>query len=139
MLLCELATLIPDQDAAGKLTFTVYLTDLVFNVYAAVSIIMNRTPTRRPGRPRKSDPAATYADRSYVVTTFRLNKKTIAKADALDRELDLGSRTAAIQYAVDQAFEALAQRRGRRVQREMEISLAELTRFDSTSTAKRRR
>jgi hypothetical protein len=100
---------------------------------------MNRKPSRRPGRPRESDPAQTYAGRSYVVTTFRLNKRTVAKADALDWALDLGSRTAAIQYAVDQAFEALAQRRGRRVQREMEGALAELTRFDSTSISKRGR
>jgi len=67
---------------------------------------MKSTKPRR-GRPRVKDPAKTYKGLSYIVTTFRLKKRTIAEADVLEEALALGSRTNALQFAVEQVFKDL--------------------------------
>jgi hypothetical protein len=61
----------------------------------------------KKGRPFASNPAATYADKSYIVTTFRLSKVAVAQADALDEFMQLGSRTAAVQYALGEVFKGV--------------------------------
>ncbi len=65
------------------------------------------TPKRRRGRPHAANPAKTYAGKSYVITTFRLKKRTIAEADTISEALALSSRTSAIQYAVEVVFNDL--------------------------------
>jgi hypothetical protein len=62
---------------------------------------------RRRGRPRKKDPVATYKGKSYVVTTFRLNKRTMAEIKVIDEALSLGSHTSALQFAVTQLYARL--------------------------------
>jgi hypothetical protein len=67
-----------------------------------------KTATKpRRGRPRIKDPVKTYAGLSYVITTFRLKKRTIAEADVIEDALALGSRTNALQYAIEQVFKDL--------------------------------
>jgi hypothetical protein len=61
----------------------------------------------KKGRPFKNDPAKTYENKSYIVTTFRLSKVSVVQADAISEVLQLGSRTAAVQYALGRAFAAL--------------------------------
>jgi hypothetical protein len=62
---------------------------------------------RGRGRPRVNDPAETYADKSYIVTTFRMAKRAVAEADAIKLALGLSTRTAAVQYALGQVFRTL--------------------------------
>src|SRR5262249_59840859 len=62
---------------------------------------------RGRGRPRVNDPAETYADKSYVVTTFRLSKRSVADADVVKDSLGLSTRTAAVQCALGQVFRTL--------------------------------
>ncbi|SRR6266849_2404226 len=62
---------------------------------------------RGRGRPRVRDPAETYADKSYIVTTFRMSKRSVAEADAIKDALGLSTRTAAVQYALGQVFRTL--------------------------------
>src|SRR5215813_643092 len=62
---------------------------------------------RGRGRPRVNDPAETYADKSYIVTTFRMSKRSVAEADAIREALGLSTRTAAVQYALGQVFRTL--------------------------------
>ncbi len=62
---------------------------------------------RGRGRPRLNDPAETYAGKSYIVTTFRMSKRSVAEADAIKDALGLSTRTAAVQYALGQAFRTL--------------------------------
>lgn len=67
------------------------------------------TTTSKPrrGRPHTANPAKTYAGKSYVVTTFRLKKRTVAEADTIAEALALSSRTSAIQYAIEIVFNDL--------------------------------
>jgi hypothetical protein len=53
------------------------------------------------------DPAKTYKGLSYIVTTFRLKKRTIAESDVIEEALALGARTNALQFAVEQVFKDL--------------------------------
>ena len=66
-----------------------------------------KTAKTRRGRPRVKDLAKTYKGLSYVITTFRLKKRTIAEADMIEEALALGSRTNALQFAVEQVFKDL--------------------------------
>ena len=59
------------------------------------------------GRPREKDIVKTYEGKSYVVTTFRLNKRSFAEADVLRDALNLGSRTNVVQFALSQLFQNL--------------------------------
>ncbi len=64
--------------------------------------------SKRPrGRPRAKDPAKTYAGKSYVVTTFRLSKQAVAQANVIADALGLSTRTAAVQFAINQCWKAL--------------------------------
>lgn len=65
------------------------------------------TPKAKRGRPHVKDPAKTYKGLSYFITTFRLKKRTIAEADVIEEALGLGSRTNALQYAIEQVFKDL--------------------------------
>lgn len=62
---------------------------------------------RGRGRPRVKDPAEKYADKSYIVTTFRMSKRSVAEADAIKDALGLSTRTAAVQYALGQVYRTL--------------------------------
>ena len=64
-------------------------------------------PKARRGRPHVKDPAKTYEGLSYVVTTFRLKKRTVAEADTIAEALALGTRTNAVQYAIAVLFGGL--------------------------------
>ncbi len=66
-----------------------------------------RRHTPRRGRPPAKDPAKTYKGLSYVVTTFRLRKRTVAEADTIADALSLGTRTNAVQHAIAVLFSDL--------------------------------
>lgn len=68
--------------------------------------------SRPRGRPRTSDPAK-YAGRTYVLCSFRLNKRSVAEADTIRDCLGLGTRTAAVQFALGQLFKTLPEASGR--------------------------
>jgi hypothetical protein len=67
------------------------------------------TTKRGRGRPRQkpADPA-----RSYLVTTFRMNRVTVAQADVIKEVLALGSRTNVLQHAVAMLFHGLEEKTG---------------------------
>ena len=46
----------------------------------------------------------------WIITTFRLKKRTVAEADVIEEALALGSRTNALQFAVEQVFNDLHKR-----------------------------
>jgi hypothetical protein len=68
---------------------------------------------RSRGRPRTKDPAKTYAGLSYILCSFRLNKRSVAEADTIRDCLGLGTRTAAVQFALGQLFKTLPEASGR--------------------------
>jgi len=84
---------------------------------------------RGRGRPRLNDPAETYASKSYIVTTFRMSKRSVAEADAIKDALGLSTRIAAVQYALGQVFRTLSKSSSRseeEIREILERRLAEL-------------
>ncbi|HEX4622535.1 MAG TPA: hypothetical protein VH208_13310 [Myxococcaceae bacterium] len=67
------------------------------------------TTQRGRGRPRRKPADPT---KSYLVTTFRMNRVTVAQADVIKELLALGSRTNAIQHAVAMLFHGLEEKTG---------------------------
>lgn len=84
-----------------------------------------RTPRRR-GRPAETAPSKKFADKTYIQTAFRLRKETVAEADTIDDLLSLGSRTAAVQYAVRKAFRELVRQEGEGARQQMARRLRKL-------------